>query len=454
VRIGLTSPKIGFVTCAHPIYKLPSVVQHENKAISGLRAAGCDVISPGMARNQQDTARIVEEFKKEKIDLLLFFFCTWIAEEITLSIAQQLESAPLLLWALPYLDLSKPMPSPMTGITATGCNLKLAGRQFLHRVGGVTSEGIREIVRTARVAAAVARLRQARFGIFGSACPGMLDTECDEASLENKLGCAAIHFDIESLRHARDAGSAREAGDLARQLRNRVGRCEVELETVESQFRLHLGMQALVREHGLDGISVRCWPELRDQDRTLACLSKSVLSEAGLATACEADLTALVTSYVLTSISGRPNCTLEITAYLEEQNAIQLAHCGMAAMSMGVDPSRAALRPHMRTGEGALVEFELKSGPVTIAKLLRPSGASLRLFLGRGEIIPTRAQTRGTVATVRVEPSPAQFLRAMLDNAVEHHLVIAHGDWTGDLMQFAQFTKMEIITPVSPPQFD
>jgi L-fucose isomerase-like protein len=441
----LGNPRIGFVTCVHPIYNLPSVVQHRDDAISGLTAAGCEVAAPAIARNPQDIPKIIDELKKADIDLLLFFFCTWVAEEITLTIAREMEQIPLLLWALPYLDLSVPMPSPMTGITATGCNLSRAGRSYLHEIGAVTPGRIRSVARTARNAAAVKKLHQARFGIFGTPCPGMIDTACDAPLLRKHLGLTTIRFEIEDLLRARDASSAQEALRLARQLKKRASRNAVALETIADQYRLLLGMKSLIQEHRLDGFSARCWPELRDQHNATICLAMAELAESGIPSACEADLTALVTSYILNSITGQPNCTLEITAYLEEQNALQMAHCGVAAMSLAGD-SEIVVQGHMRTGAGALAEFGLKPGPVTIAKLLRPFESGVKIFIGRGEVIPSDPGIRGTVATIRVEPSPSQFLQSMLQHAVEHHLVIAYGDWTDDLAQSAQFAGVDCIS--------
>src|SRR5581483_7858785 len=46
----LSIAKIGFVTCVHPIYNLPSVTQHRDAAVDGLRGAGCEVIAPAIAR--------------------------------------------------------------------------------------------------------------------------------------------------------------------------------------------------------------------------------------------------------------------------------------------------------------------------------------------------------------------------------------------------------------------
>jgi L-fucose isomerase-like protein len=442
----LVNPRIGFVTCVHPIYNLPSVMQHRDAAVTALKASGCEVAVPPTARNPQDIQQIIDELKKADIDLLLFFFCTWVAEEITLSIAQEMEKVPLLLWALPYLDLSVPMPSPMTGLTATGCNLSRAGRSYLHKIGTVTPGLVQSVARIACVAAAVLKLRSARFGIFGSPCPGMIDSGCDASLLQKHLGITTVLFEIEDVLKARDASSDEEALRLAADLKKRAGRSEVAIETIAGQYRLLLGMKSIIDTRRLDGFSVRCWPELRDVYKTTICLAMSELAESGIASSCEADLTALATSYILSLITSKPNCTLEITAYLEEQNALQMAHCGVAARSLAGD-SEIVVQGHMRAGTGALMEFGLKPGPVTIAKLLRPFDTGMKMFVGPGEVIPSDPATRGTVATIRVESSPAQFLHFMLKHAVEHHLVLCYGDWTEDLAEFSTFAGIECIVP-------
>jgi len=88
----------------------------------------------------------------------------------------------------------------------------------------------------------------------------------------------------------------------------------------------------------------------------------------------------------------------------------------------------------------------LKSGPVTIAKLLRPFEDGLKIFVGRGEAIPSDAAARGSVAVVKVDPSPALFIDSMLRHGVEHHLVLVYGDWTEELAHFAQFAGIEYLS--------
>jgi len=69
------------------------------------------------------------------------------------------------------------------------------------------------------------------------------------------------------------------------------------------------------------------------------------------------------------------------------------------------------------------------------------------MFVGRGEVVETIPEARGSVATIRVEPTPEQFLKSMLQQAVEHHLVIVYGDWTADLEQFTQLAGIDWCAP-------
>ena len=332
------------------------------------------------------------------------------------------------------------------GLTATGCNIRRLGRSYSHLIGSVNKERIDAVVRSARVAAVVRSLRKARFGLIGSPCPGMIDTGCDESLLQQALGCTTVHRDLDNLRSAAAKSSEADASRLAGSLLAKVGGAEVAEEKVAEQYRMFLGLKSLVEQDRMDGVSVRCWPELRDHHKTPVCLSLGEMAESGVPAACEADLTSLVTSYILTQLAGQPSYSFDLTAYLETDRAIQFAHCGSAALSLAESPDRAQIRGHMRTGAGALVEFGFKPGVVTIAKLLRPSGNGMRMFVGRGNVIRTPPEVRGSVATIQVEPSPDRFLDALLREAVEHHLVVVYGDWTAHLADFSELAGIELIT--------
>src|ERR1022692_2394325 len=105
--------RIGFVTCVHPIYDLAPVARQRQDAIDELRRAGCEVIAAETPRTAADAVEIAARLRDSAIDVVLLFFCTWVAEEIPLTLAGELHDVPMLLWALPYLEKEIPMPSPL-----------------------------------------------------------------------------------------------------------------------------------------------------------------------------------------------------------------------------------------------------------------------------------------------------------------------------------------------------
>ena len=278
----------------------------------------------------------------------------------------------------------------------------------------------------------------------------MLDVSVEDAVVEKALGATTVHIELDALLDAAQAASPEEAAKVARRFISETGGLRgLSEETLTDNSRLYIGMKELIETHRLDAYCVRCWPELRDQRKITVCTAHALLSREGVPNCCEVDLTALVTTYLLAQLSGTAAFNFDITGYLEEENAIQFAHCGAADLSLAADPKKALLRAHMRTGTGATVEFPFKEGVVTLAKLMRPASGGLKLFVARGQAVASGEHVRGSVATVRPEPSAAAFIDKVVREAVEHHIALVYGDWTADLAQFCDFTGLDYL-PLGP----
>lgn len=438
-------PKTGFVTCVHPYYELPAVTAHRDQAVRGLREAGCEVIPTPVPKTSLEAQEVAVKMRAEGAEVVVLFFCTWVAEEITLALARELMDVPMLLWSLPYLDRDIPMPSPVSGLTSSGSNIRRLGKAFAHMIGPVTPAKVAEAAALIRTGAVVRRLRQARLGVVGYACPGMVDVGVDEADLQKALGVTVVHLDLDVLLREAHAASLEEARGAAHRLMEESGGLrDVDQETLADNLRLYVGMKRLAEAHKLDAYCVRCWPELRDQRRITMCAAHSLMAIDGIPSTCEVDLPALATTYLLQRLSETPAFNFDITGYLEEEDAIQMAHCGAAHPALAGDPSRVLLRRHMRTGTGATVEFPFREGTVTVAKLLRPVNGRFKLFAARGEVVNS-GEVRGSAATVKPVGGGAAFLRQMLWEAVEHHLALVYGDWTGALEMVCEFAGLEYV---------
>lgn len=434
--------RVGFVTCVHPFYELPAVVRNRELAVSGLRDCGCEVIACGTPRTPEDAVALAAQLRKSDVDAVLLFFCTWVSEEVTLALAGELMDIPMLMWALPYLDRDIPMPSPMSGLVASASNIRRLGKRFAYMIGHVTGEMLERCLRSLEVAAVATALRRSRFGIVGGPCPGMVDVEVDEAILKHALGVSAIHFELGALLHAAWGASPEAATGRLLAL---AGGMEIDEETLAKNLRLYAGMRELVEKNRLDAYCVRCWPELRDQHKITMCAAHVLMSQDGIPNSCEVDLPALVTTFLLSRLAGSPAFNFDITAYLENEGALQLAHCGAADPRLARKPRDVRVRSHMRTGTGATVEFPFKEGAVTLAKLMRPVNGRLKLFVASGRVIPSGDGVRGSVATVRPESSVEAFLDKILREGVEHHIALVYGSWQRDLEQFCDFTGVDYL---------
>jgi L-arabinose isomerase len=157
------------------------------------------------------------------------------------------------------------------------------------------------------------------------------------------------------------------------------------------------------------------------------------------------DLPALIGSFVLTKLADAPAFNFDITAYLEDEGAIQLAHCGAAAPQLAAPGARPLLRAHMRAGNGATLEFPFKTGRATLAKLMRPTGGQLRLFAAEGEVLSS-VGIRGSVATFKPDAPLAVFMDTWIREAVEHHASLVYGCRRRDLELFCEFTGVEFVS--------
>jgi L-fucose isomerase-like protein len=423
------------------------VASRREQAIAELRKAGFEVVAAATPRDPDAAAETAARLKDDRVDAVLLFICTWVAEPITLTLARELADVPLVLWALPYLDRDIPMPSPMSGITSTGSNIRRTGKRFARVIGGVEPEVLAQVVGALKAGALAGSLRLARFGLVGDPCPGMLDVEADEAALSKTLGVTAVHCELSALLESAEAAEPGELAAAAARLTGCAGGgVEIAPGALAASLRLYSGIRQLVRENRLDAYCVRCWPELRDQRKITPCAAHALMAQEGIASTCEVDLPALITTHVLSRLAGASAFNFDITGYLKDRDAIQFGHCGAAEPSLAGTSEAVRVRSQMRTGTGATVEFPFREGAVTLAKLMRPAHGKLKLFAARGVAIAPSAETRGSVAEVRPEPSAAAFLETMMEEGVEHHIALVYGTWTRELRHFCDFTGVEYLS--------
>jgi L-fucose isomerase-like protein len=91
-----------------------------------------------------------------------------------------------------------------------------------------------------------------------------------------------------------------------------------------------------------------------------------------------------------------------------------------------------------------LMEFPLKAGAVTIARLNQSTG-KLRWVIGRGEILPASTPPfSGTSGYLRFSRPASQILDALMQEGMEHHISLTYGNDYAALLALARLQNMPV----------
>ena len=220
-------------------------------------------------------------------------------------------------------------------------------------------------------------------------------------------------------------------------------------EALERSLRLHDGIRRLAAEHRWDAVAVRCWPECFTHWGGAACAPVAFLGDTGLPAACEADGYGALTSLLLEAVAGRPAFLADLVHLDAEENSFVVWHCGMAPPSMA-DPHRPiAAIDHPNRGVPLALHFGLAPGPVTMARISQ-AGGRLRLFAGVGRVVDRPPAFLGTSGTVQLRTPVERLLDQVMDEGLEHHLVLVPGDHRAVLTAVANRWRIPFV-PLADP---
>jgi L-fucose isomerase-like protein len=191
----------------------------------------------------------------------------------------------------------------------------------------------------------------------------------------------------------------------------------------------------------IDGFAVRCWPEIFEQQGCAACGALSLLNDANLPSSCEADVNGTVTQLLLQAVSRTPTFDVDVVSLDRAQDHVVVWHCGKAPLSMSDPAVQAAGGIHSNRKVPLVMEFPLRPGRITAARLSQ-SGGRLRLVVGSGEMLAAPPSFSGTSGVVRFDRPAGAVLDTLLGEGLEHHLAITYGDHLPALLAFAALVDL------------
>ncbi len=440
--------KLGFIPILRTTFDVPLAQSMTEQARAALTGAGYALLGPSGSVTALDEARAAaEQVARQQPDLVVVFQSTFADSTMVMAIAETID-APLLLWAV---------PEPHTGERLrlnSLCGINLAGHALTRakiRYAYVYAEpddpaALDEIGVQARAAAARRVLRSSKIGRVGENPAGFETCLMDAPALRERFGVEVVQIDLREqvFAEVRSADPARVGATRARLAERVSGLDALDRQGVDGTLGVYEALSARAQRDGLSGYAVRCWPEFFTELGCAACGAMSLLNDQHTPSSCEADVNGTVTSLMLQAVSGTSAFGSDVVSLDRERDALVLWHCGLAPLDMADGDEQPGVTIHSNRKLPLLMQFTLKPGVVTVARLSEATG-SYRLVVGRGEVIRAPRAFSGTSGHLRMDGGSAAALDTLLREGLEHHVAITYGDHLRELHALARMLDLPVL---------
>jgi L-fucose isomerase-like protein len=310
-------------------------------------------------------------------------------------------------------------------------NLRQYGIRYslteLHTVAVCSDEFRRDLRDFLAVCRVVRGLRRARIGAVG-ARPNAFNTTRYSEKLLQGAGISVSTIDLSEI-----FGRAGKLGDGDSRVREKLDEIAAYADaggvpdaSLAQMAKLGVVLGEWMKQYDIQATALQCWTSMQQNFGVNCCTIMSMMSENLMPSACEVDITGVVTMYALQLASGSPAALVDWNNnYGRERDKCVLFHCGNWAKSFvpGVQIATAPILGSIlgvANTYGALAG-RTPAGPVTFARVSTDDGAGrIRGYVGEGSFTDDPLATFGTRAVVEV-PELQALMRYVCRQGFEHH---------------------------------
>jgi L-fucose isomerase-like protein len=324
-------------------------------------------------------------------------------------------------------------------------NLAQAGIKYTlteKHVSSPKSESFRaDLDRFVRICRVVKGLRSVRLGAVG-ARPGAFNTVRYSEKILERHGISVTTVDLSEILGR--AGNLSEDDDEV-QLKLDEIRCyapapNVPMEKLTQMARLGVVLSQWIEANALDATAIQCWVSVQQNFGCNVCTLMSMMSERFMPSACEVDVTGVLTMYAMQLAAGSPAAIVDWNNnYGDEDDKCALFHCGNWAKSFLPD-IKIASAPILGSTLGientyGALEGRTPAGPLTYGRMTTADvDGCIRAYVGDGQLTDDVLNTFGTRAVAQV-PQLQKLLRHICENGFEHHVVMTRSKTAGALAE-------------------
>lgn len=282
-------------------------------------------------------------------------------------------------------------------------------------------------------------LRKARLGAVG-ARPGAFNTVRYSEKILERNGISVTTVDLSEI-----LGQAAKLGETHARVRSKIDEIQayanasaVPPAKLIQMARLGVVLDDYVAANYLDATAIQCWTSLQQNHGCNVCTSMSMMSEAMLPSACEVDVTGVLTMYAMQLASGSPSALVDWNNnYGADADKCVLFHCGNWAKSFLPD-IKILNAPILGSTLGVentygALDGRTPASPLTYGRFTTDdTSGEIRAYVGEGSLTNDELKTFGNRAVAHV-PKLQKLMRYICQEGFEHHVVM-NSSRTADIL--------------------
>jgi L-fucose isomerase-like protein len=467
----MNSPKvkIGLVPASRSFFSKKLAVSMKARTVASMKAAGIDVVTVtedmtpnGLVEERADALKAADLFAKKGVEGVVIGAMNF-GNEVPAVEAATLKTpgVPVFIFACKEegkLEYGAERRDAFCGTLSIATALRHREVKFTFpRTPVCFPEGdefVADMKNFGQACKVVNGLKGARYAMLGPRPREFETCAFDELSMLRNFGQTVIPLPLSEVFARTDA--IKDNDGAVKKVLSEMKTCfasKAQKSSVLKLAKFEVYLRGIAKEFELDGIGVQCWTSIQEVFHISPCVVMARMDDIGIPCACEVDIHGVMSMHALQLATGGAAGLADWNnQHYQDNNVFSCWHCGVFPPSFatkGVKPciynqSIVGASVGMENAEGTL-EFEMRTGPVTIARVTETPDAEWKMLIEEGEVIRAKGETRGAHGWVKV-PNLKRLYKALL-KSFPHHTGFAYGKVGRSLKLAAEFMG---ITPVIP----
>ncbi len=394
---------------------------------------------------QNDPAKVIDRFRKEKVDAIFFPHCNFGSESLVSQVARAL-NVPNLLWGprddAPDADGIRSRDS-QCGLFATGKVMRRHCVPFTYltnsRLDSVEfHKGFEKFLGVARVVKAVKDLKILQISTRPEPFCSVI---CNENELLEQFNIHLYPVALPDIAAEMDWVIA-ENGEEYRACVEKILTIDpkADREGAQKTAALKISMKHYAGFYNCTAIAIQCWSALQLQTGIMPCLANALLTEDGIPVACETDIHGAITAVMMQAAAdGNVPFFADVTVrHPENDNAELLWHCGNFPPCLAKPGSTVSFdgNPYMADKNFGIIQNQLKDGELTVARFDGDHG-KYRLLIGEAETTDG-PMNKGSYVWIQTANWP-KWEHKIVEGPYIHHVSGAYGRWGDVLLEACKY---------------